>query len=469
MSQWRGRKRSHVNRRAFLRGVAGATVALPFLESLPERSAWAVDEKPIFSLYICAVLGVVPSQFFPSAAGPLTSASLAAAGKATSHLSGHAENLLFLSGIQWPYRPSGDAHSLGFCQALTAREPIGTDNRAVASGPSADVVIASRVHPDREPLTLYAGQQGGYIDERLSFAGSGQVRAATQNPHTLYLELMGLATPGGGMTPDAERAARLLAESRNSIHDLVRDDLTALMRDSRLSAADRQRLQQHFESIRDIEIGMGGMGNDPEDRCSLEGVDVERLEAYRQYTYDRTTTTEETLRLHMSLVALAFACNYRRTATIQWGDGYDATIYNVPSNPEGFRFSWICHRNQSDGSTGAPIPNAEQAHAEIDAVRMQSFAAGLDHFKARGLEDQCFVMWTNHFLDGPAHSFANIPHIIWGNAGGYLRQGEHIDVGSVTNNHLHNTLISAAIQDTGTTVEDFGDLQTGGLLEEIRA
>ena len=39
---------------------------------------------------------------------------------------------------------------------------------------------------------------------------------------------------------------------------------------------------------------------------------------------------------------------------------------------------------QSDGSTGAPIPNAEQAHAEIDAVRMQSFAAGLDHFKARG-------------------------------------------------------------------------------------
>jgi hypothetical protein len=76
--------------------------------------------------------------------------------------------------------------------------------------------------------------------------------------------------------------------------------------------------------------------------------------AYQQYVYERATTTEETLRLHMSLVALAFACNYRRTATIQWGDGTDGTVYEVPSNPERFRFNWICHRNQSDGSAGTP-------------------------------------------------------------------------------------------------------------------
>jgi hypothetical protein len=452
-----------------LHGVAGATVALPFLESLPERSAWAVDERPIFSLYICAVLGVVPTQFFPSATGPLTSAGLAQAGKATSHLSGHAENLLFVSGIRWPYPNAGDSHAVGFCQALTACQTVGTSDRALAGGPSADVVIASRVHAGLDPLTLYAGQKSGFINERLSFAGPEQVRAATQNPYTLYLELMGLAMPGGGMTPDGERAARLLAESRNSIHDLVRDDLTALMRSSRMSSADRQRLQQHFDSIRDIEIGMGGTGNDPEERCSLAGLDTGKLESYQQYVYDRATTTEETLRLHMSLVALAFACNYRRTATIQWGDGYDATIYDVPSNPDRNRFSWICHRNQSDGGSGTPIPNAEQAHAEIDAVRMQSFASGLDHFKARGLEDQCFVMWTNHFRDGPAHNFSDIPHIIWGSAGGALKQGEYINLGNVTNNRLHNTLISAAIQDTGEAVDDFGDVAGGGFLGEILA
>lgn len=448
-----------VNRRAFLRGAAGAAVALPFLESLPERSAWAADERPVFSLFICAVCGVVPDRFFPDQVGPLTNDTLAASGKATSHLAQHAEHLLFLSGIDWNGRGEGETHAIGLCHALTARSPLTTDYKAIAAGPSADVVIASHVHPDKEPLTLFSGVKGGYIDERLSFNAAGQVRPAEHNPYKLYLELMGLATPGG-MTPEAEAAARLLARSRNSIHDLVRDDLTSLMQNSRLSSADKQRLQQHFESIRDAEVTMAELG------CTAHGLDVPKLESYETYTYDSSTTTEETLRLHMSLVALAFACNYRRTATIQWGNGTDHTIYDVPSNADRNRFNWICHRVQSDSFSGPVIPNAEAAHAEIDAVRMRSFAAGLDHFKARGLENECFVMWTNHFRDGPAHSFRSIPHIVWGNARGYLRQGGFIDVGSVTNNRLHNALISAAIQDTGSTVDDFGE-GPGGQLEAI--
>ena len=61
------------SRRAFLRGAAGAAVALPFLESLPERSPWAADDpQPVFAFFICTVGGVVRSQFFPDATGPLT-------------------------------------------------------------------------------------------------------------------------------------------------------------------------------------------------------------------------------------------------------------------------------------------------------------------------------------------------------------------------------------------------------------
>ena len=76
-------RRSRINRRAFLRGTAGVALGLPFLESLPERSAWAAGKAPVFSLFICAVDGVVPASFFPSAVGPLTTVELAAAGKAT--------------------------------------------------------------------------------------------------------------------------------------------------------------------------------------------------------------------------------------------------------------------------------------------------------------------------------------------------------------------------------------------------
>ena len=98
---------------------------------------------------------------------------------------------------------------------------------------------------------------------------------------------------------------------------------------------------------------------------------------------------------------MAFACNHRRAASLQWGDPYDRTIYDVPANTERqWPFTCISHGVQSDGATGND-PVAEQAHAEIDVVRMQSLAAGLDHFKARGLTDQCFVMWTNHLRRRP--------------------------------------------------------------------
>ena len=60
------------------------------------------------------------------------------------------------------------------------------------------------------------------------------------------------------MTPDAAAAARRLLESRNSIHDLVREELTALMRNPRLGSEDKRRLELHFSSIRDAEVTMSG-------------------------------------------------------------------------------------------------------------------------------------------------------------------------------------------------------------------
>jgi hypothetical protein len=258
-------------------------------------------------------------------------------------------------------------------------------------------------------------------------------------------------------------------DSRKSIHDLVRDELTSLMQDSRLSSADRQRLQLHFDSLRDAEKMMAGMADDPANRCTTAGLDVTALQALQAYTYDRTRT-DEIAGLHMSLVAMAFACNYARAASMQWGDAYDNTLYDVPSNSRQWKFSFISHRLQSDSAIGddSGDPTAAAAHAEIDVVRMKTLAGGLDHFKARGLADQCFVLWTNNYAEGPSHAFKDIPHIIWGNGGGFLKQGVYVDANGSTNNRLLNTLITAALQDTNTVVDNFGD-GTPGLLDVIRA
>lgn len=464
-----GRQRSRLNRRSFLSGATGVSVGLPFLESLPERSAWAAGDDPVFSLFICAVDGVVPAKFFPDSLGSITQSALAAAGKATSALAAHADKLLFVKGINWPLAAgTGEPHAQALCMAFTAVPPIGASSTAMAGGPSADWVIAEKVQPGIAPLTLYAGNiRNGYIEERVSFRAPGEVTAGTDNPYVLYQQLIGLVAPDGTPVPGSEEAMRLLAESRNSVHDLVRDDLSALMSNSRMSTSDRQRLQQHFDAIRDLEVTMDGMGDDLLARCTSEGLELSRLEALETFTYNRNGMIEDIARLHLSLVALAFACNYNRTATLQWGDGTDQTVYDVPSNERGWPFNHICHRTQSDSAVGTDALAAE-AHAEIDVVRMQTLAAGLDHFEARNLADKSFVLWTNGFADGPSHSFRNVPHIVWGNGGGHLAQGAYVDAGNVGNNQLLNALITAAIKDTGETMETFGE-GTPGQLEAVLA
>ena len=176
------------------------------------------------------------------------------------------------------------------------------------------------------------------------------------------------------------------------------------MQHPRFGAADRQRLQLHFDAIRDAEITMAGM-------CSTMGLDLTALAGLETWKYN-AHRTDEMVRLHMSLVAMAFACNYRRAASLQWGDPNDYTIYDVPANAERqWKFNFISHRMMSDGAVGsdASDPLAAQAHAEVDVARMQTLAAGLDHFKARGLAEQCFVMWTTSYAEGPSHSFVNVP------------------------------------------------------------
>ncbi len=463
-------KRHVVNRRAFLYGAGGVAIGLPFLEGLPERSAWAQGAEPVFSFFMVAACGVEPKRFWPTELGPLSTV-LASGEQACSQLKDHAENLLIVKGINYPQSgPAGCGHAEGLSQSLTGRAPKGSGSGASGAGPSVDYVISKAVNPaGTDPLTLYGGNLNNqYIEERISFDTSGKVRAATDNPYKLYQSLVGLAAPAGGTgePPPVNPVAEELVNKRKSVNDLVRAELNSLIQSPKASAADKQRLQQHFDSIRDVENTMTGtvLG------CTLDGIDNTVFDALKSWKYSRTNTAaagmEKVVELHMQLVALAFACNFNRTGSLQWGDGTDATIYETPSNKTlgNWGLHFISHRVASDGALGQNS-TAEAAHAEIDAIRMATFARGLNHFRDRGLSDKCFVLWTNHVAEGN-HQMKNVPHIIWGNGGGALKQGEYLDAGTGSlNAQLHNVLISAA---TGTPTTDFGS-SAGKVLDAVKA
>lgn len=457
-----------MNRRRFLQGAGGVAIGLPFLEGLPERSAWAADAAPVFSFYMVAACGVVAKTFFPGTTGAITSASLmSATDRSTSVLAPHAANLIFIKNLNFPNATmTGCGHAQGCCEALTAAPSSGASNGAYSGGPSADWVLAPFVNPaGTEPLNLYAGnRKNGYIAERISFkaAGSGQVRPADDNPYNLYTKLVGLAGGGGTTTPMASE----LSVRRKSVNDLVRGELTSLLGSSALSKDDKGRLQQHFDAIRDVEVKMDGVATTA---CSTTGVSTTKIEALKTFAFKSDGMIEEVAKLHMELVALTFACNFNRVVTMQWGDGTDATKYDVPANKSlgMWPFHHVSHRVQSDGQVGSNA-TAEQAHTEIDRLRMETFKYGLDQFAARGLFDKSIILWTNHVAEGPSHSFRNVPYIIAGSGGGYLKTGQFVDAGNVTNNKLFNTLIYAAKRDKDTSAVTFGS-GTAGELAGIKA
>lgn len=471
MTRLRHLKPPMLRRRAFLGSAGLATIGLPFLEGLPERSAWAQGNTPTFGLFIATMLGVVQGdwpdepddRFWPTELGPLTTDSMRAFAdeRCTGLLADYADRLLIIRGVNYPpFGISGDSHALGLVQCLTAAEPVGITHDATSSAPSVDTFIADALMgPGSEPLTLYAGAKGGFINERLSFSAAGVVRSAEGNPYAVYRQLMGLSSTPGGLSD------RLLLR-RKSVNDVVHEELNELLGRSELSQADRIRLEQHFDAIRNLEQRITDMATS----CSDGKLDLEALEALNEGNAFRANgTIEEVAKLQFELAALAFACNAARVATLQIGDAYEQTRYIIDGAVT-TSFSHISHRVASDSSIGPPIPEALEWHTAIDRIRMESFRHLLDRWseyttEAGSLLDHGFAMWTNTLAGGPSHSFRNLPYIIAGSGGGVLRQGSYIDAGDVSNDRLLNTLMYA----NGVPMAEAGRLGTGEFLDLMLA
>lgn len=444
-----------MNRRGFLQGVAGAALALPFLESMRKSSA-AEPQKRVYSFFIRQGNGVQqagynnePERFWPRSLGTLTKDILANTNsdRALSILADHAASLTLVRGTRFAFPGNGCGHSGGLNQCLTASNLTGEGKDTLAAGMSVDHFIAQRVNtPGIEQLTLMSGPQSAYLAHGLSYSGPGQIRGARNNPFAVYSTLMGVS--------GSPEVLQQIATRRKSVNDLVRGEMQELLASPDLTKADRVRLDQHFQAIRDLEVGMA---------CTLSAdrvADIQSMNTVFEANENRIKVADQML----ELVALAFACDATRTGTLQIGHGNDGTRYYVDGVLQN-TFHRISHRIDSDGSEGTPIPNADVLHHGIDKIFAGIFKRFLDRLAAYpgpsggSLLDDSIVMWTNDLSNGPPHSYSNVPQVLAGGAGGFLKTGQYIDAGNITHNRLLNTIISAVgIRNTdGSYYDSFGD------------
>jgi hypothetical protein len=461
------KKKPGYSRRAFIKG-AGITMALPFLDAVGGRKAMAADPAEIAPRFFVAVragngvrqaAGDEDEKWWPMDRGQLSRNSLtrvdgAGEMRAVGELADHADKLLIVEGTKYNYPGNGCGHSGGGNQCLTATPPsdLPEGNRSLATGESIDNLIQRTLCPnDPEPLTLLSGRSSGYLGEVLSYRtppggeSNGILRAGQRNPWEAYKSLFG--DPNG--TSDAV-LERQVAGQRKSVNDLLRDQLQALRSNPALSRKDLLRLELHQDSIRDLEVGMMDCHLPQQRWAEIEDSDANGL-------HNDPANTETITRMMMDVIALAFACDLKRAATLQIGNGNDQTIYSI--NGPDFPFHWISHRIEGDGGSGsAPtIQNAAQLHYQIDRVQLKMFKYLIERLEAYTtptgtLLDDSVAMWTNDLATGIGHGYKNLPYIIAGNGGGYLRNGQYIDArqtgnkdgdGMVPHNQVFNTILNA--------------------------
>ena len=460
-----------VSRRIVLRGIGGATLALPWLEGLSSGTveAQAAAQKP-YAIFVRHGNGVQqrldngpvgnePERFWPTAYGALTEQSLN--GRATGELAAYRSKLLVVGNVNNPEIGSDCGHARGGLQCLTAqpKAPGTSGNTERANGPSIDWRIGSDLNPaGNEPLALQARRGAdGYLDFVISYRGANQLRNPIVSPKQAYMQIAG---EGGGMTNEG---LLLLRDRRKSVNDLVRGQMERILSNPKLSGSDRQRLELHRSNVRDLEVAIS--------TTELDVGDLDALDNEPASTGGDGDTVIALARLHYMVSAFAVASGYTRSVAIQVGNGNDQTQYRV--NGQTYeRFHHISHRANTDGSfNGDAISGAVDKHHEIDKLFMRTFGYLLERLDmydmpdGKTLLDHGISLWTNDLNAGPQHWVNNMPYVIGGSANGALKQGEYVNGGGVTHNRLLNT-IGAAVgvrNGSGGPLDDFGaaDLAKG--------
>lgn len=459
-----------LSRRLVLRGAGGVVLALPFLESIipdgPDRARAAADVPPfaVFFRQGCGVaaaqrtdLGSEPERFWPRSEGPLTTDSLR--DRALEELVDYRDKLLVIGNVNMQDFNYGDGHARGALQCLTGQGPTvtGQGGASEAAGESLDHRIGRELNEDgRDSWFMYAGANYGWLGGPcISYRGRAMRRSPLHSPLEAYRQLI------GGDAGLSQEAQRQIAERGRSVNDLVRTQLSRLLASDTLSRADRERLELHQQSIRDLEVRL---------TCQL---DAEREAALdRAGSAHSSTNGDEVLRaarLHMDVAAVAIACGVTRSVAIQVGNGNDGnTRYsNLETGALMENYHYISHRRLSHGSDGTVISNADVLHSYVDRHFARTFRHLLDRLSeytmpsGGTLLDAGICAWLNDLGNGPGHSNYNVPWIIAGSAGGFFKQGEYIRVGrdrEITHTRLLNTIGTAV----GLRERDGGALQSFG-------
>ncbi|HYU16277.1 MAG TPA: DUF1552 domain-containing protein [Candidatus Acidoferrum sp.] len=408
-----------ISRRGFVKGVGAAALATPFFSLLERAPAQTATRQAKYFLIFftngtdSAVWTPVGSTESRIQFSPMTEplAPLKANLTLIEHMSS--------SGTADNHAAPGGLTGLGY----------GGPNKLSVDQFIADGLRLAGIETPIPSLIL----GGVESQEQSTFWRAGQKLSPIFSPQAAYQTIFSGAGPGGTLPPEVIRR-------RKSAVDLVRGELGQLS--AALGSEERQKLELHLDSIRQLEErldggGSGGGGSPGE--CAPPAAPG----SGGQPLLDSV--------LHLDLAVTAFACDLTRVAAVEFGNHQSAQI----SIPE----------------VGAPGDWHAFFHADNPRTRLvnlerwlcQQFVATADKLKSipapdgnGTLFDQTLMMWARDMGDAVVHN-GDLRFVFSGGAGGYLRSspdGRYLDA---TGQPHQRVLVSCCDAMGLTDFSGFGD------------
>ncbi|HEY2384352.1 MAG TPA: DUF1552 domain-containing protein [Terriglobia bacterium] len=407
--------KQHMSRRTLLRG-AGAAIALPFLDAmcpagtLLARTA-AVPAAPRF-LGLVSAHGWACTYWHDSNDTDLAPTSGRNIGLGFIHkpLEPFQEQLTIVAGLDAtssmppPGMTGGDHARLA--ASMTGAPPSRT---GIFLGPSVDQLIAQKYGQNDLLPSLQVGIEDpgsntgvcgwGYscsYTNSISWAG-----ATKPLPHEISPQVVFERLYGDGASPE-QRLARKKANA--SILDRVMGRISSV--NQTLSPADRSRLNDYLENVREVERRVQLSAN-----AVLEAPDVDVSDGAAR-------SIDEHIKLMWDLQFLAFQANITRVSALLLVRDESSTSY-----PE----SGVNTAHHASSHHGED-PVRREDYAKINRYHTKLLANFLQKMKDTpdgdgNMLDNSLVLWTSNMGNANQHSHVNVGSLIVGGASGRHKTG----------------------------------------------
>ena len=282
------------------------------------------------------------------------------------------------------------------------------------------------------------------------FRNDGSRNTGETNAGRLFTTLFAGRTSTPGTT-----TVNPLTVRRKSVIDYLTSELTGY--GTRLGTADRARVAAHLESIRQLEKGLTATST------STVGCSPVAPGAPTEY--------QASMKAFADLVAMALRCDVTRAVSMTWAGDTGQPPNSLPFLGIG-DYHGVAHQGAAGYTNKVKIDTWYMSQLAYLAIALDSTAEGTGT-----MLDNSLIVMVNDMSEGSFHSVSAIPFVLVGGAGGALKAGRTVRVGSWATKAgsywqgpsgiPHNRLLASISNYMDVPTMAFGNAAYSGTLTEL--